>query len=108
MNGAPRAIAVERTIDAAGVPILITEFPRPGAPPVVMLHGIGSRGQSWWPVIDELAERFHLFQVDLRGHGGSGRPDRGYLLEDYAADLDVILDTLELAEPRILGHSLGA
>jgi pimeloyl-ACP methyl ester carboxylesterase len=108
MAGAPSAVAIERTIDAEGVPILITEFPNPGAPPVVMLHGIGSRGQSWWPVIDDLAERFHLFQVDLRGHGGSGRPEQGYLLEDYAADLDAILDALDLAEPRILGHSLGA
>jgi pimeloyl-ACP methyl ester carboxylesterase len=108
MTSAPSAVAVERTIDAEGVPLLITEFPHPEAPPVVMLHGIGSRGQSWWPVIDDLADRFHLFQVDLRGHGGSGRPERGYLLEDYSADLDMILDRLELAEPRVLGHSLGA
>ena len=108
MSATPSATAIERTIDAEGVPILVTEFPHPGASPVVLLHGIGSRGQSWWPVVDELADRFHLYQVDLRGHGGSGRPERGYLLEDYAADLDVILDGLGLAEPRILGHSLGA
>jgi pimeloyl-ACP methyl ester carboxylesterase len=108
MTSAPGARAIERTIDAEGVPLLITEFPHLDAPPVVLLHGIGSRGQSWWPVIDALAGRFHLFQVDLRGHGGSGRPAEGYLLEDYAADLDMILDRLELDEPRILGHSLGA
>jgi N-formylmaleamate deformylase len=108
MTGTPRSEAIERTIDVEGVPIQVTEFPHPDAAPVVMLHGIGSRGQSWWPVIDALAERFHLFQVDLRGHGGSGRPERGYLLENYAADLDMILDQLELDEPRILGHSLGA
>jgi pimeloyl-ACP methyl ester carboxylesterase len=108
MTSAPSAEAIERTIVANGVPLLITEFPHLDAPPVVLLHGIGSRGQSWWPVIDALVEQFHLFQVDLRGHGGSGRPEGGYLLEDYAADLDSILDQLELDEPRILGHSLGA
>ncbi len=108
MTSAPSAEAIERTIDADGVPLLITEFPHVDAPPLVLLHGIGSRGQSWWPVIDALADRFHLIQVDLRGHGGSGRPAGGYLLEDYSADLDVILDQLELEEPRILGHSLGA
>ena len=108
MTEVPSAAAVERIIDVGGVPLFITEFPNPGAANVVMLHGIGSRGQSWWPVIDALADRFHLFQVDLRGHGDSGRPERGYHLADYAADLDGLLEALELVEPRILGHSLGA
>ena len=104
----PRAAAVERTIDANGVPIALTEFPNPGAPPVLLLHGIGSRGSSWWPVIDPLAAQFHLYQIDLRGHGASAKPDRGYAVEDYVADLDAVLDALELDEPRLLGHSLGA
>ena len=104
----PRAAAVERTIDANGVPIALTEFPNPGAPPVLLLHGIGSRGSSWWPVIDPLAAQFHLYQLDLRGHGASGKPERGYVVEDYAADLDAVLDALDLDAPRLLGHSLGA
>jgi N-formylmaleamate deformylase len=88
----------------------VTEFPNPGRPPVVLLHGIGSRGQSWWPVIDPLAARFHLYQLDLRGHGASGKPSAGYLIEHYAADLDAALDALDLQDggPRIMGHSLGA
>jgi pimeloyl-ACP methyl ester carboxylesterase len=108
MTSRPQAIGRERVIDAHGVPIAIQEFPNPGRPPVVLLHGIGSRGASWWPVIDPLAERFHLYQLDLRGHGASGKPERGYLMDDYAADLDAVLDALELEVPRIIGHSLGA
>lgn len=108
MPGAPHTIGRERVIASGDVPIAVTEFPNPGRPPVMLLHGIGSRGQSWWPVIDPLTEHFHLFQLDLRGHGASGKPDRGYLMDDYAADLDAALDALEVAEPRILGHSLGA
>lgn len=107
MVSTPRAAARERSVDSAGVPIAVTEFPNPGRPPVVLLHGIGSRGSSWWPVIDPLAERFHLYQLDLRGHGTSGKPERGYVIEDYVADLDAVLDALALDEPRILGHSLG-
>lgn len=110
MGSGPGTPARQRTIDAGGVPIAVTEFcsPRPAAPPVVLLHGIGSRGQSWWPVIDPLAARFHLYALDLRGHGASGKPERGYLLEDYAADLEATLDALELERPRIVGASLGA
>jgi pimeloyl-ACP methyl ester carboxylesterase len=107
MTSAPTAFARERTIDAAGVPLTVTEFPNLGRPPVVLLHGIGSRGSSWWPVIDALAARFHLYQLDLRGHGASGKPEGGYVIDDYVADLQAVLDGLELAEPRIMGHSLG-
>jgi pimeloyl-ACP methyl ester carboxylesterase len=107
--GMPQTPPRERIVDAAGVPIAVTEYAaQAGRPPVVLLHGIGSRGQSWWPVIDALAARFHLFTVDLRGHGASGKPERGYLLEDYAADLDATLDALALEQPRVVGASLGA
>jgi N-formylmaleamate deformylase len=109
MASSPRSAGYERTIAAGDVEIAVTEFPNPGRPSVVLLHGIGSRGQSWWPVIDPLAERFHLYQLDLRGHGASGRPSAGYLMEHYAADLDAALDALDLQsnETRIMGHSLG-
>jgi pimeloyl-ACP methyl ester carboxylesterase len=104
----PRTTGHERIIDTRDAPLAIVEFPNPGRPPVVLLHGIGSRGESWWPVIDPLAERFHVFQVDMRGHGASGKPERGYLIDHYTADLDVIVDALGLESPRIVGHSLGA
>jgi pimeloyl-ACP methyl ester carboxylesterase len=112
MVGIPQTVGRERTIALGEVEIAVTEFPNPGRPPVVLLHGIGSRGQSWWPVIDPLAARFHLYQLDLRGHGASGKPSAGYLVEHYAADLDAALDALDLhvqeGKPRIMGHSLGA
>ena len=107
--GVPQSAPRERIVDANGVPIAVTEYVgEAGRPPVVLLHGIGSRGQSWWPVIDALAARFNLFTLDLRGHGASGKPASGYLLEDYAADLDATLDALALEQPRVVGASLGA
>ena len=96
MVSKPQAIGQEKIITAGGVDIALTEFPHSGRPPVVLLHGIGSRGQSWWPVIDALAERFHLYQLDLRGHGASGKPPAGYRIEDYATDLDAAIDALDL------------
>jgi pimeloyl-ACP methyl ester carboxylesterase len=111
MASSPQSAGRERTIASSDVGIAVTEFPNPGRPPVVLVHGIGSRGQSWWPVIDPLAARFHLYQLDLRGHGASGKPSAGYLVEHYAADLDAALDALDLQaqsnETRIMGHSLG-
>jgi pimeloyl-ACP methyl ester carboxylesterase len=108
MASIPLTAGRERTIPSGDVEIAVTEFPNPGRPPVVLLHGVGSRGHSWWPVIDPLAARFHLYQLDLRGHGASGKPSAGYQMAHYAADLDAALAVLDLAEPRIMGHSLGA
>ncbi|HEU0115989.1 MAG TPA: alpha/beta hydrolase [Thermomicrobiales bacterium] len=108
MHGEPNAAKTRRTIDTAAGTLTLWETAHPSAPPLVLLHGIGSRAESWWPALDPLAERFHLYALDLRGHGGSHKPATGYLLDDYAADLDAALDALELGRPFVLGHSLGA
>lgn len=91
-------------IPARGTKIHITEVGQ--GPLLVAIHGIGSSGQSWLPVLRPLAEQFRLVMVDLRGHGKSGKPGAGYLLDDYADDLEAILGYYSEA-PRIIGHSLG-
>lgn len=92
---------------AAGTALAVTEYGDDMAPPLMLLHGIGSSGDSWWPVVDPLATRFRLLALDLRGHGAAAKPATGYLLPDYAADLEAVLTNLEIARPRLLGHSLG-
>lgn len=76
-------------------------------PALVLLHGIGSRGISWAPVAAELASEYQLVMLDLRGHGNSSHPEHGYLLSDYASDLDAVLNALGLERPLVMGHSLG-
>ncbi|MCA9879997.1 MAG: alpha/beta hydrolase, partial [Thermomicrobiales bacterium] len=104
----PSAAFRQHAIPANGVSIAVAEFPAPGRPPLLLLHGIGSRGESWWPVVDALAEHFHLFQLDLRGHGNSAKPERGYAVEAFAEDVQGVLEVLGLGRPAVLGHSLGA
>jgi pimeloyl-ACP methyl ester carboxylesterase len=106
MTGQPRTPARERAVGTNGITLAVTEYGEAG-PPLVLIHGIGSRSVSWWPVVDALAARFRLFALDLRGHGASDKPERGYLLPDYGADLAGALDDLGLDRPLILGHSLG-
>lgn len=95
-----------RTVPAR-VDLAVTEWPSDG-PPLVLLHGIGSSAYTWRPVAPRLARHYHLYAVDMRGHGDSAKPDTGYLLDDYAEDLDALLDALELDRPYVLGHSLGS
>ena len=106
MTSEPQTPGRTRAIATGGPTLAVTEYGGDG-PPLVLLHGIGSRGVSWWPVVDRLAARFRLVVPDLRGHGASAKPPTGYLLPDYASDLAALLEAFDLERPLLLGHSLG-
>jgi 2-(acetamidomethylene)succinate hydrolase len=74
---------------------------------LVLLHGSGSYGLQWEWVADYLDERFHVFALDQRGHGDSGRPDGEYSAEEGAEDVHQFVETLGLGQIVIAGNSLG-
>src|SRR5436190_15818258 len=96
-----------RRVSTNGIELSVAEYGSSG-PPLLMLHGIGSRYVSWYPILDRLAEHFHIIAPDFRDHGDSDKPAAGYLHTDYAADLKGLITALEIDRPRIIGHSLGA
>jgi pimeloyl-ACP methyl ester carboxylesterase len=102
----PLTPASRTTLDLSPVPIHITGYHGNG-PQVLLIHGISSDGGGWDPVIDDLARDFTPITMDLRGHGRSGKPDSGYLYNDYIGDLDHVLAALQIDAPLIIGHSLG-
>jgi pimeloyl-ACP methyl ester carboxylesterase len=77
---------------------------------LVVLHGIFEDWRSFAVLAGELAAHRTVYSVDLRGHGHSARPSRGYRFADYAQDILALLTTLgaEHDEVDLLGHSLGA
>lgn len=80
----------------------------PGAgPAAVLIHGISAAGDIWFPVVEELGNHVTPVTIDLRDHGASGKPERGYLYDEYIGDLERVLDYLGLERPLIVGHSLG-
>ena len=100
----PGRTIVRTTLTGNGPDIAIAELGT--GRPMILLHGIGSAGSSWMPVMVRLSRKCKLFMVDLRGHGQSGHPESGYELSDYADDLERIVEHTGQA-PVILGHSLG-
>jgi pimeloyl-ACP methyl ester carboxylesterase len=100
------AMLREQIVNLGAVTINFAEGP-PSGPPLVLLHGGGDRWQYLLPMIPSLALRWHLFALDLRGHGKSGRVPGAYRPEHYVADVIAWVDQ-HLTEPAILlGHSLG-
>jgi pimeloyl-ACP methyl ester carboxylesterase len=72
----------------------------PSGPPLLLIHGGGDRWQYFLPILPSLVLRWHVFALDLRGHGKSGCVPGKYRPEHYV--VDVVHVYLEGA-----GHDLG-
>ena len=76
--------------------------------PVVLIHGYPLSGRAWdkqVPVL--LAAGFRVITYDRRGFGQSSQPVVGYDYDTFAADLDSLLDHLDLQDAVLAGHSMG-
>ncbi len=79
-----------------------------GAPPVVLIHGFPLNGRSWEKQIPALLEAGHrVIAYDRRGFGMSSQPTEGYDYDTFAADLKVVLETLDLSGVSLVGFSMG-
>lgn len=76
---------------------------------LVLLHGIGSGAASWAAQLDALSQDFRVIAWDAPGYGGSAPlPNPEPMAADYAQALQEFLQTLQVREPIVVGHSLGA
>ncbi|GLX49675.1 hydrolase [Streptomyces hygroscopicus subsp. hygroscopicus] len=67
--------------------------------------------ETWWEyrkVMPRLAERFRVVAVDIRGMGGSSRPDSGYEKKSMAGDIRALAGHLGYERINIAGHGIGA
>ena len=79
-------------------------------PTVVLVHGgPGGYDHSYFkPDFGRLAEHAQVVYLDLRGHGRSDWGDAGaWSFETCADDVRMFCDTVGIARPIVLGHSMG-
>jgi pimeloyl-ACP methyl ester carboxylesterase len=97
----------ERQLDRGAVTINYAEGPA-GGPPLVLLHGVNSRWQTFLTALPPLMLRWHVVAADLRGHGRSGHVPDQYGLMDYVPDIISLIQHLDNGPAVLIGHSLGA
>jgi len=76
--------------------------------PVVLIHGWPLSGRSWEAQTRVLGEAgFRVILYDRRGFGLSSQPWEGYDYDTFAADLNALLEHLDLRDVTLVGFSMG-
>jgi len=75
--------------------------------PVLLLHGIGSSGADWAFQVPALEARFRVILPDIPGCGHSAAPSGRLSIASFASSLWALLDELGVAQPNIVGFSMG-
>jgi non-heme chloroperoxidase len=76
--------------------------------PVVLIHGYPLSGRAWDKQVRALLDAgYRVITYDRRGFGKSSQPVTGYDYDTFAADLNALLEHLDLTDVVLAGHSMG-
>jgi len=78
-----------------------------GAPPVVLIHGLGLNRDVWQWMIPALADGYDIVSYDLYGHGQSPAPPETPSLSLFSAQLAGVMGACGLDRAALVGFSLG-
>lgn len=90
---------------AGGLRLSYAEQGDGSGPVLVLLPGPTDSWRSYEPVLDRLPPSIRSIAVSQRGHGDSDKPASGYRVENFAADVVLLLDALGIERAVLAGHS---
>src|SRR5687767_13095699 len=77
-------------------------------PPLLLVHGFPLDHTMWFGQIDHFSRRWRVIAPDLRGFGASTVTPGTVTMEQFADDLNALLDALGISEPvHLCGLSMG-
>ena len=74
--------------------------------PLIIIHGLFGMSDNWNALGKRFAEEFNVHIVDLRNHGRSFHSD-DFSYNDMAEDIEKYIQSANLENPVVIGHSLG-
>ncbi len=75
---------------------------------IIFLHGWGRTADDFMPLIESLGEKYHMYAVDLPGHGDSEEPEGDLTLDGMAEIIKQFIEINNIADPILVCHSFGA
>lgn len=75
---------------------------------ILFLHFAGGNLNMWNGILPQIEQEFSVIAPDLRGHGKSDKPLKGYHIDDMANDMYLLLKHLGVEHCHVVGSSLGA
>jgi pimeloyl-ACP methyl ester carboxylesterase len=76
-------------------------------PPLVFVHGLGAESLNWVPAMLTFRRQFHVYAIDLLGHGQSERPDIAYSIAQQTEMLHQFLVDQKAVPADVVGISMG-
>jgi pimeloyl-ACP methyl ester carboxylesterase len=78
-----------------------------GATTLLFLHGWCIDGMYWKNQVDYFSKTYNVFAIDLPGFGKSKAERTNWTIEEYANDVTAFIDTMNLKNVVIIGHSMA-
>ncbi len=93
-----------------GITMAYVEMGTEDGDPLVLIHGMTDNSRAWSLIAPYFTEAgYHVYMIDLRGHGETDKPNNGfYTTDDYAEDVAAFMDAKGIEKADIIGHSLGS
>lgn len=98
----------EKFVTVFGAKIRYTESGDTSKPKLILLHGMGSSGDtSWMFTTPALAANYHVITPDQVGFGKSDKPFLNYRVATYVDFLDKFMSELKIEKASLMGNSMG-
>ena len=92
---APDGVSIAYTVSGTGSPVL------------VFIHGWMCDQTYWAAQAASFSETHTVVTIDLAGHGESGMEREGWPLMAFGADIEAVVEALDLDQVILIGHSMG-
>ncbi len=77
--------------------------------PLILIHGFSDSSLGYRGVIKKMQENFHIYAVELRGHGHTDKPEQfAYTISQHAEDVVAFADAMGIDTFYLAGQSLGS
>ncbi len=94
---------------STGINMSYIELGNPEKDPLILVHGYSDSSMMFRNIIPKMQDNFHIYAVDLRGHGYSDKPEQfAYTIQQYAEDVIAFADAVGIDTFYLAGHSMGS